>query len=99
MVKSRAPAAQEGVETLAQESVQLHPSLEDGNGKKTSWLSPEHPSHKWTVTIALMLGILTQGLNFGTVNVALPSMMTNLRADIETIQWVITAFMITRTVV
>jgi DHA2 family multidrug resistance protein len=46
-----------------------------------------------------MLGILTQALSFGTVNVALPSMMTNLRADIETIQWVITAFMITRTVV
>jgi MFS family permease len=45
-----------------------------------------------------MLGILTQGLNFGTVNVALPSMMTNLRADVETIQWVVTAFMITRTV-
>jgi EmrB/QacA subfamily drug resistance transporter len=84
---------------LAQESEQVHPSSEEGNGKKTSWLSPEHPSHKWWVTVALMLGILTQGLNFGTVNVALPSMMTNLRADIETIQWVITAFMITRTVV
>ena len=71
----------------------------EGNGKKISWLSPDHPSHKWWVTFALMLGILTQGLNFGTVNVALPSMMTNLRADVETIQWVITAFMVTRTVV
>jgi EmrB/QacA subfamily drug resistance transporter len=46
-----------------------------------------------------MLGILTQGLNFGTLNVALPSMMTNLRADVETIQWVVTSFMVTRTVV
>jgi DHA2 family multidrug resistance protein len=72
---------------------------EDGNGKKASWLSPEHPSHKWWVTLALMLGILTQGLNFGTLNVALPSMMTNLRADIETIQWVVTSFMVTRTVI
>jgi DHA2 family multidrug resistance protein len=51
------------------------------------------------VTVALMLGILTQGLNFGTVNVALPSMMTSLQAEVETIQWVITVFMITRTVV
>jgi EmrB/QacA subfamily drug resistance transporter len=84
---------------LAQESAQVLPSHEDGNGKKTSWFAPENPSYKWWVTVALMLGILTQGLNFGTVNVALPSMMTNLRADIETIQWVITAFMITRTVV
>jgi MFS family permease len=72
---------------------------EEGNGKKAAWLSPDHPSHKWWVTLALMLGILTQGLNFGTLNVALPSMMTNLRADVETIQWVVTSFMVTRTVV
>ncbi|MDQ3831948.1 MAG: DHA2 family efflux MFS transporter permease subunit, partial [Candidatus Tectomicrobia bacterium] len=76
-----------------------HALLEESNGKKASWLSPEHPSHKWWVTFALMLGILTQGLNFGTLNVALPSMMTSLRADVETIQWVVTSFMVTRTVV
>jgi MFS family permease len=64
-----------------------------------AWLSPERPSYKWWVTLALMLGILTQGLNFGTVNVALPSMMTSLQAEVDTIHWVITAFMITRTVV
>ncbi len=93
--------AQDGVETLAQESEseQVHPVSNGGNGKKSPWFSPESPSHKWWVTVALMLGILTQGLNFGTVNVALPSMMTNLRADVENIQWVVTAFMITRTVV
>ncbi len=65
----------------------------------TSWFSPERPSYKWWVTLALMLGILTQGLNFGTVNVALPSMMTSMQAEVDTIQWVITSFMITRTVV
>lgn len=42
---------------------------------------------------------LTQGLSFGTVNVALPSMMTNLQAELATIQRVITAFMVMRTVV
>jgi DHA2 family multidrug resistance protein len=80
-------------------AAQLSASLEEGNGKKRSWWSPDNPAFKWWVTVALMLGILTQGLSFGTVNVALPSMMTNLRADVETIQWVITAFMVTRTVV
>src|SRR5262249_58178644 len=91
---------QDGVETLAQElgSEQVHPVSQEGNGQKSPWFSPERSSHKWWVAVALMLGILTQGLNFGTVNVALPSMMTNLRADVETIQWVVTAFMITRTV-
>jgi EmrB/QacA subfamily drug resistance transporter len=90
----------QGVNALPQASEpELASGGVEGNGKLTSWLSPEHPAHKWWVTLALMLGILTQGLNFGTVNVALPSMMTNLRADVETIQWVITAFMVTRTVV
>jgi EmrB/QacA subfamily drug resistance transporter len=86
---------------LAQESESelVYPVSKKGNGQQSPWFSPERPSHKWWVTVALMLGILTQGLNFGTVNVALPSMMTNLRADVETIQWVVTAFMITRTVV
>jgi hypothetical protein len=72
---------------LAQGSVaeQIHPVSDGGNGKKSSWFSPESPSHKGWVTIALMLGILTQGLNFGALNVALPSMMTILRADVENI--------------
>lgn len=64
-----------------------------------SWFSPARPSYKWWVTFALMLGILAQGLSFGTINVALPSMMTSLQAELETIHWVVTAFMITRTVV
>ena len=71
---------------MAQEPERSHAMPEEGNAKKTSWMSPDNPSRKWWVTLALMLGILTQGLNFGTLNVALPSMMTNLRADVETIQ-------------
>jgi EmrB/QacA subfamily drug resistance transporter len=35
----------------------------------------------------------------GSVNVAVPTMMTSLRADVEHIQWVLSAFMIARTVV
>jgi EmrB/QacA subfamily drug resistance transporter len=85
--------------TQESEPEQPHTLSEEGNGKKTPRLSPEHPSYKWWVTLALMLGILTQGLNFGTLNVALPSMMTSLRADVETIQWVVTSFMVTRTVI
>lgn len=90
-----------GSATVAQESesTQVHTLPEADNGTRFWWLSPERPSYKWWVTFALMLGLLTQGLNFGTVNVALPSMMTSLQAEVETIQWVITSFMITRTVV
>jgi EmrB/QacA subfamily drug resistance transporter len=35
----------------------------------------------------------------GSVNIALPTMMTSLRADVSQIQWVLTAFMVARTVV
>ena len=81
------------------ESAQVSTPPEAINRPQSSLFSPERPSYKWWVTLALMLGILTQGLNFGTVNVALPSMMTSLQAEVNTIHWVITAFMVTRTVV
>jgi EmrB/QacA subfamily drug resistance transporter len=84
---------------LAQQIATPPHTMEESNGKKLPLLSPERPSYKWWITLALLLGMLAQGLNFGTLNIALPSMMTALRADIETIQWVVTAFMITRTVV
>ena len=35
----------------------------------------------------------------GSINIAVPNMMTSLRADLSQIQWVLTAFMIARTVV
>lgn len=79
------------------ESTQVRAPVESG-GPQPSLFSPERPTYKWWVTLALLLGILTQGLNFGTVNVALPSMMTSLQAEIDTIHWVITVFMVTRTV-
>lgn len=81
------------------ESAQVQTLPEAKRRPRAAWFSPEQPSYKWWVTFALMLGILTQGLNFGTVNVALPSMMTSLQAEVDTIHWVITSFMITRTVV
>ena len=80
-------------------AVQVHTLPEADSGTPVPWFSPARPSYKWWVTLALMVSILTQGLSFGTVNVALPSMMTNLQAELATIQWVITAFMVTRTVV
>ncbi len=35
----------------------------------------------------------------GSIDIAVPTMMTNLRADVSEIQWVLTSFMIARTVV
>ncbi len=59
---------------------------------------PDPQRAKWAISIAIILGSLTTSVMFGSVNVALPTMMTSLRAEVNQIQWVLTAFMITRTV-
>lgn len=53
---------------------------------------------KWGISLAIILGSMTTSIMGGTINVALPTMMTFLRAEVNQIQWVLTAFMITRTV-
>jgi EmrB/QacA subfamily drug resistance transporter len=53
----------------------------------------------WGVSLSIILGSLTNSIMMGSVNVAVPTMMTSLRADVLQIQWVLTSFMIARTVV
>lgn len=74
-------------------------STEDKPSPRRFVFSPDNPSYKWWVMVALMSGVLTNSLIMGTVNIALPNMMTSMRVDVETVQWVVTIFMITRTVV
>jgi EmrB/QacA subfamily drug resistance transporter len=45
-----------------------------------------------------MLGALTVSLNFGVLNVAIPTMMSSLSADLDRIQWVSTAYQIVQAV-
>jgi DHA2 family multidrug resistance protein len=59
---------------------------------------PSSSSVPWGISLAVILGSLTSSVMMGSVNIALPTMMTHLRADVTQIQWVLTAFMITRTV-
>lgn len=57
------------------------------------------PSAPWAISLSIILGCLTHSIMMGSVNIAVPAMMTSLRADVSQIQWVLTAFMIARTVV
>ena len=57
------------------------------------------PSARWAISLSLILGCVTHSVMMGSINVAVPTMMTSLRADVTQIQWVLTAFMIARTVV
>lgn len=60
---------------------------------------PVSPSARWAISLSIILGCLTHSVMMGSVNIALPTMMTSLRADVSQIQWVLTAFMVARTVV
>lgn len=56
------------------------------------------PARKWPVTITLSLGMISVGLGITGVDTAIPAMMSSLGASLHRIQWVLIAFMITRTV-
>jgi len=57
------------------------------------------PSAPWAISLSIILGSLTHSVMMGSINIAVPTMMTSLRAEVTEIQWVLTSFMIARTVV
>jgi EmrB/QacA subfamily drug resistance transporter len=54
--------------------------------------------HKWWIATTLFLGTLSVGLSVTAVNIAIPTMMSSFATSLNRIQWVLTGFMITRTV-
>jgi DHA2 family multidrug resistance protein len=53
---------------------------------------------KWWVAITLFLGTISVGLSVTAVNIAIPTIMSSFGVSLNRIQWVLTGFMITRTV-
>ena len=60
----------------------------------------QNPSYdlKWHIALILCLSQLSLGLSISAVNIAIPSMMASLGASLDQIHWVLTGFIITRTV-
>ena len=56
------------------------------------------PARKWPITLTLSLGMISVGLGITGVDTAIPAMMSSLGTSLQRIQWVLIAFMITRTV-
>ena len=56
------------------------------------------PAQKWPITITLSLGMIGVGLGITGIDTAIPAMMSSLGTSLDRIQWVLIAFMITRTV-
>jgi len=61
-------------------------------------VSTKNPHYKWFVAASLMTGTLTFAISQTSINLALPKMMADLRVDVDEIKWILTAFMITTTI-
>lgn len=56
------------------------------------------PARKWSIAVSLSLGMISVGLGITGIDIAIPAMMSSLGTSLDKIQWVLIAFMITRTV-
>jgi len=53
---------------------------------------------KWGVAIAVLPGLLTVAFGMFGVVVALPNIITAFRTDVQTVQWVMTGYLVARVV-
>jgi DHA2 family multidrug resistance protein len=62
-------------------------------------LDTQAPGYKWLVTAIVLVAGATQTFAGNSVNLAMPRLMAAFGMDLATTQWVITGFLITRTLV
>ncbi len=58
----------------------------------------EHHPHKWLILVAIGLSLFMGAIDGSIVNVALPSLTTELHTDFATVQWVAISFLVGLTV-
>ena len=60
-------------------------------------MSPDRPGYKWWIALTVVPAGLIQAVDATSVSVAIPNMMTSLRADLNQIQWVVTISLVLQT--
>jgi DHA2 family multidrug resistance protein len=60
-------------------------------------MTPDRPSYKWWVALTVLPAGLISAVDATGVGIAIPSMMTSLRADLDQIQWVVTISLVMQT--
>ena len=58
----------------------------------------QSPLFKWWVAAAVIFGAITMDFGGNVLNVAIPKMMTSFGVSLEKIQWVLTGYVVARTV-
>ncbi len=61
--------------------------------------SPPNDDVQWGAVISVLLGMVAFAFSVSTLSIAIPRIMADLSADVDRIQWVVTGFDITQTVV
>jgi EmrB/QacA subfamily drug resistance transporter len=61
--------------------------------------SPTNDQVQWGAVISVLLGMVAFAFSVSSLSIAIPSIMAALSADVDRIQWVVTGFDITQTVV
>jgi EmrB/QacA subfamily drug resistance transporter len=61
--------------------------------------SPTNEPVQWGAVISVLLGMVAFAFSVSPLNIAIPSIMADLSADVDRIQWVVTAIDMTQTVV
>ncbi len=56
-----------------------------------------NPAHKWWIALTVVPAGLIQAVDATSVSIAIPSMMTSMRADLDQIQWVVTISLVMQT--
>ena len=60
-------------------------------------MTPDHPRYKWWMVLTVVPAGLISAIDGTSVGIAIPSMMTSLRADLDQIQWVVTTYLLMQT--
>ncbi|AFM42474.1 drug resistance transporter, EmrB/QacA subfamily [Desulfosporosinus acidiphilus SJ4] len=55
----------------------------------------EHPNIRWFILLTVSVGTFMSTLDSSIVNVALPTISTALKTDLQTLQWVVTGYLLT----
>ena len=61
---------------------------------RDSMWHPSHDFYKWFVLANIMIGTFMAVLDATIINVALPKMMSSFGVGLDTIEWVLTAYML-----
>lgn len=83
---------------MARDANDMAQSTQTASLRPALWFDRQAAHYKWLVAATVLLGGATQTFGGGSsVTLAIPRMMTAFGADLATMQWVTTSYLITRT--